>query len=83
MIICNFTLDFLWEAVLCSAGNASLTCGYESLAFQAIGVGLSSSNPVRDYRSVENVFRSWLHSIRNASCGWLNFLPSDASLREA
>jgi hypothetical protein len=26
------------------------------------------SNPVRDYRSVENIIEQWVHSVRNASC---------------
>jgi hypothetical protein len=46
------------------------------------GAGLSSSIPVREYRPVENVSHGWLHSVRNASCGWIALLPSDAFLTE-
>jgi hypothetical protein len=43
---------------------------------------LSNSISVREYRPVENVSRCRLHSVRNASCGWIAFLPSDTFLPE-
>jgi hypothetical protein len=51
----------------------------QSVRIASLGRKLSSSIPVREYRSVENVFHCWLHSVRNASCGFFAFLPSDAS----
>jgi hypothetical protein len=32
------------------------------------------------FRSVENIFQIGVHSVRNASYGWIPFLPSDAFL---
>jgi hypothetical protein len=38
--------------------------------------------PVGMHRSVENRCRCRLHSIRNASCVWIAFLPGDAILTD-